>query len=202
PVALPTYPFQRERFWIDVDPPRPSGSAPRERDALLGRRLQVAGIDAVFEIDLSGPAADWVEEHRVQGHAVLPAAFYLAAAQRLAELVAPGEEIEVRELTVDAPLLRAHAELLQVVVQAARDGEWTASFSSGSTSSSAGFREHATLRLVRAAFTPSNAMLPAAGSERAAAGEDIYRMFSERGLAYGPSFRKLTALRSNGGTSV
>ena len=125
-----------------------------------------------------------------------------AAGRRLAELVAPREGIELRDLTIVTPLLRAAAVKLQVVVQAAGDGEWTVRFSSGPMAPNGGFREHATLRLARAPFTPSAAPIPAVGPAAATGAEDIYRMFAERGLEYGPSFRRLVEVRSHAGISI
>jgi acyl transferase domain-containing protein/NADPH:quinone reductase-like Zn-dependent oxidoreductase/acyl carrier protein len=199
---LPTYPFRRERFWIDADLPVPPNAQREQCDPLLGKRLHVAGMEAVFQLDLRAAACDWIEEHCVQGHAVLPAAFYLAAAQRLAEIVSPDAEVEARDLTVEAPLIRGQVDFLQAVVQRTGDGEWTARFSSGSTTTNGTFRDHAHVRLARAAFQPPGTPWSATEAAATANADEIYRMFAERGLAYGPSFRLLTELRSSGSISV
>jgi acyl transferase domain-containing protein/NADPH:quinone reductase-like Zn-dependent oxidoreductase/acyl carrier protein len=73
-VALPTYPFQRQRFWLEAPQPVPS------HHALLGQRLEVAIQDIVFEASLGVDTPEFLAEHRVHGLAVFPAAGFLVMA--------------------------------------------------------------------------------------------------------------------------
>jgi acyl transferase domain-containing protein/threonine dehydrogenase-like Zn-dependent dehydrogenase len=81
PVDLPSYPWQHKRYWIR---PRPASLPPvvPARDAagahaLLGTRIDVAGIDSrVFAGD-SLSAAYWLGDHRVFGQIVMPGAAIL-----------------------------------------------------------------------------------------------------------------------------
>ena len=88
-VSLPAYPWQRTRHWLRRQLPRLATEHRRERHPLLGRRITVAGVDAiVFE---GGPAAaqSWLADHRVFGRLLMPAAAVMelllaAAAQAMA----------------------------------------------------------------------------------------------------------------------
>ena len=127
PVALPTYPFQRKRFW-------PSSSS-RAGDAgaaglietdhpLLGGAIEdPEGGGLTFVGQISGEAQPWLAEHDGSGVALLPAAAFVEMA--LAAGVEAGCEA-LRELTVAAPLVlpAAGAVRLQVALSAAAaDGE-------------------------------------------------------------------------------
>lgn len=78
-VHLPTYPFQRKRFWID--PPRTDrgpGVVPA-RSALLGRRLRLPGGHEVrFESRWSAHAPAYLDDHRLFETVVVPGASHLA----------------------------------------------------------------------------------------------------------------------------
>jgi len=87
-VNLPTYPFQRERYWI-----APSGSKSRRRNEhyqkrvsdqpshpLLGQRLLSALKQIQFESQLSFKMFPFTRDHRFYGMAVFPAAAYLEMA--------------------------------------------------------------------------------------------------------------------------
>src|SRR5207302_514883 len=71
-VALPTYPFQRKRYWlgsgIGVAPRRGDGS-PLERTGhpLLGSVLAVGEGEKVFEARLGVGSTPYLGEHRVFG---------------------------------------------------------------------------------------------------------------------------------------
>ncbi len=69
-VALPLYPFQRQRYWI------PEGK--RGKGTWLGARIPTAGREAVFEGRLSGRSPGELGEHRVHGRVVMPAAGHVA----------------------------------------------------------------------------------------------------------------------------
>ncbi|GAB3823362.1 hypothetical protein GCM10027610_000190 [Dactylosporangium cerinum] len=85
-VDLPTYPFQRQRFW-------PSGAS----EALLGTGVQLAdGDGTVFTGRLSLSTHPWLADHRVLDRVLLPGTAFVELALHAGA---------VRELTIEAPLV-------------------------------------------------------------------------------------------------
>jgi acyl transferase domain-containing protein/acyl carrier protein len=67
-VSIPTYPFQRQHYWLD-----------RARDAsLTGTRIETALGDVVSESVLRAGSPSWLADHRVAGQTVVAGSHYLA----------------------------------------------------------------------------------------------------------------------------
>ena len=88
-VHLPTYPWQRERYWLDL----PKGDKPTKRrranlaDAsglqihpLLHERLQLPVKQVIFSSYLGKNTPAYLADHRVFGQVIFPAAAYLEIA--------------------------------------------------------------------------------------------------------------------------
>ncbi|ETW96824.1 MAG: hypothetical protein ETSY1_25090 [Candidatus Entotheonella factor] len=79
-IALPTYPFQRQRYWLEAPQltPRLQTSGSGQDHPLLGRRLTLPQSREIrFESQLSQQAPDWLMHHQVYGQVVVPAAVFL-----------------------------------------------------------------------------------------------------------------------------
>ncbi|MFE2941310.1 SDR family NAD(P)-dependent oxidoreductase [Streptomyces sp. NPDC059255] len=183
---LPTYPFQRRRYWLD--PPRPAvgGSG----GALLGPALVAPDSPRIVHGGSLGVRAHgWLADHAVGDSVVVPATMFVEIALR-AGAAAGGGTGAVGELTIEAPLRLTDDDVpLQVVVDGERidiyarrrpDDPWT---------------RHASGRL-RAPRGPAperyGAEWPPAGAERIEVA-DRYGSFG-----YGPAFRAVTALWRRG----
>ncbi|WP_027133349.1 type I polyketide synthase [Geminicoccus roseus] len=70
-IALPTYPFARERYWIA--PP-----APARDKAWLQPPQRIAGTGLVILNGRLGQDSAWIRDHRVEGTTILPATGFLA----------------------------------------------------------------------------------------------------------------------------
>ncbi len=92
-LELPTYPFQRRRFWpktsgiagIDGQGPSVSG--------ILGSAKDLASGDSVYTSRLSVKSQPWLSDHVIYGTVVVPGATY--AAMALAAVGAPGRAKDV-----------------------------------------------------------------------------------------------------------
>ena len=86
-IALPGYPFQRERYWVEAPRRRRSATG----HPLLGGRHDSASGVISFDTDVFPSDPAWLGDHRVFGRLVAPGALYgtMAAAAGAAETPGP-----------------------------------------------------------------------------------------------------------------
>ena len=222
-VGLPTYAFQRERYWLaaltlGTGDLAAAGQSSAEHP-LLGAALALADERGwLFTGRLSLATHPWLADHAVMGVALLPGTGFLelalhAGAQAGCELV--------RELTLHAPLLlpeqggagngaQGGVQVQVSLGEADESGQRTLAIYSRPQSAG---EEH----LVHDAWTrhASGLLAPALGAQDsgtplAEAGtwpprgaepvalEHLYDDLSERGLEYGPAFQGLRAVWRRG----
>ncbi len=116
-VTLPTYPFQRHRYWIDVHPTRTVGNL---QHPLLGERLNLARTEAVFfENQVSSTSAPFLADHQVFGATVLPAVGYLEMAVAAGNLAKAGNGLTA--VTFQQALLLDQPQTVQLILSSAGD---------------------------------------------------------------------------------
>ncbi|HVV11366.1 type I polyketide synthase [Amycolatopsis sp.] len=116
-VALPTYPFERKRFWLTAPSPGGTGSG----HPFLTGETELAGTEGlVCEGTISVQAQPWLADHTVGGAILLPGTAFAELAAHAGERAGtPG----VGELTLEAPLVlpETGSVRLQVAVGAAEE---------------------------------------------------------------------------------
>ncbi|MBH5338034.1 SDR family NAD(P)-dependent oxidoreductase [Streptomyces pactum] len=108
PVELPTYPFQRERYWLTAPPARTGERAVADLGLsttghpMLGAAVELPdGQGVVATARLSLTAHPWLADHVVGGVALLPGTAFVELAMAAGSLV--GRDL-LEELTITAPL--------------------------------------------------------------------------------------------------
>ncbi|OCB21630.1 type I polyketide synthase [Mycobacterium intracellulare] len=98
-VELPTYPFQRRRFW-----PKTSGIAldggAGPSSGILGNAKDLASGDSVYTSRLSVKSQPWLSDHVIYGTVVVPGATYAAMA-----LAAVGAPARVKDVFFYEPII-------------------------------------------------------------------------------------------------
>ena len=101
-IELPSYPFQRERYWID--PPRRRRAAAGH--PLLGARHESPRGEVMFETEMFPTEPAWLDDHRVFGRVIMPGALYgaMAAAASLSE---GAQSVDVEDLQLHTAMVFA-----------------------------------------------------------------------------------------------
>nr|WBO81702.1 SDR family NAD(P)-dependent oxidoreductase [Streptomyces sp. SBE_14.2] len=199
-VALPTYAFQRRRYWLDPVPGgRGTGGHP-----LLGSVVTLADSSALVSTGvLSTRSHPWLADHTVAGRAVLPTAALLDIALHLGarvgcDHVASLDQDQALVLDGDA------AVELQVVVDAPSDDGTRAFTCHSRPAGSEGddWTRHAQGLLAPASPVPVDdfAGRPPADAEELDPAEidALYEAARDAGLGHGAAFRALTAVWRTG----
>ncbi len=197
-LALPTYPFQRARYWVNFEPKAPPAGRARNvatlAHPLLGERLRSPARTITYQNWLSADQFSYLNDHRVDGSAMLPGTAYIECALAAGELFFQGAPVRVEDLTIHTALRVADGEqrLLQAILtpgepgeaqldiytQAGEDDPWTL---------------HASARLRQAApaipQAPETLESIQARCAAARSADEHYAGLSASGLAFGESLK-------------
>jgi myxalamid-type polyketide synthase MxaE and MxaD len=194
-VSLPSYPWQRQRYWFDQlasgEPPETAAAHP-----LLGCACEPA-LSAepmrIWEGELAPGCPAYLADHRVAGDVVLPGAACLEMALAAAREVWPGEPLAVRDAVFETPLRFDGDKARRVQAALILRGD-DAEFSLFSRAGGSAWVRHATAKVGPAPErVPAADRIPVPAGTEVAAG-DHYAAMAEQGLDYGPKFRALERL--------
>ncbi|MBL1120984.1 SDR family NAD(P)-dependent oxidoreductase, partial [Streptomyces sp. 110] len=212
-VELPTYPFQRKRYWLEAGGAVgnvASAGLRSEEHPLLGAAVRLPDSDGcLFTGRLSARTHAWLADHAVLGSVVVPGTAFVDLA-----LHAGGrfDCDQVDDLVLEAPLVlpeRGAIQLQVMVAGADDDGRRSVTVYSRQESADEDgpWTRHATGLLTQvegpeAAISAELSVWPPRDAE-AIDISGMYERFALGGLAYGPAFQGVRAAwRREGGAST
>ncbi|MGW3011043.1 SDR family NAD(P)-dependent oxidoreductase [Streptomyces sp. NPDC001219] len=198
---LPTYPFQRQRYWPTPRALATAGVSPAGHP-LLSATVELADGSHLFTGRLSVRDQPWLADHALAGTAVVPGTAFLELA------LLAGDRADcphVEDLTLVSPLVLAERDPMDLqAALGADDGQGRRPFTVHARHVDPAPGEpwtlHATGTLSAAhpePTAPAPSAWPPAGSEPLPV-EDLYERLSAGGFDYGPLFQGLRAAWRHG----
>ena len=134
-IPLPTYPFQRQRFWFtqrgrETTRARPVAQAGQH--PLLGARLRTRSVVTTFQAELTPSYPAHLGDHVVMGQRILPGAAYLEMALSAAHQATGDPSWIAADVEFREPCIFDEPRLLETVISAA-DEKGRRSFEIAST---------------------------------------------------------------------
>ncbi len=131
-VVLPTYPFQRERYWLEIAndyQQAPYLSTAKNQQPLLGEQLNLAGIENQYRFQsyLRSQSPDYLSDHQVFEQVLFPATGYLEIATKAGKnILTTQEQIVVADVVIMRGLVLPATEIktVQTVVSSTANNSY------------------------------------------------------------------------------
>jgi pimaricinolide synthase PimS1 len=181
-LALPTYPFERTRYWLAA---KPGGhQTAGDGHPLAPSATEHPTTGGSLHTGRIGPDSHpWTADHAVSGTVLLPGAALVDLVARLGP---------VAELTLEEPLVLDTTRTLRMVVDPGETGDSVALYSREGDGE---WTRHAVGLLADTATAPDTEWAP---SGEAVDISDAYERLADAGYEYGPVFQGLRSLREDG----
>ncbi|MFC1975072.1 SDR family NAD(P)-dependent oxidoreductase [Chloroflexota bacterium] len=206
-VVLPTYPFQRQRYWFETASPRqttPRRAATPGVHPLLGQRLPSALKSFQFEAQLSSDFPSFLADHRVYGLVVVPAAAFVEMGLAAATAAFGSGHHRLEDMMIQEALILPEGEIRTIQSILTPEGADQASFQIFSQAEESDeWKLHASgqVRLNQPSDTPIQETDLFSNIQDRCQEEIDLEMFYTRlrdlGLDYGPRFQGITRLWRN-----
>ncbi|PXW29589.1 type I polyketide synthase [Paraburkholderia caballeronis] len=200
-VALPSYPWQRERYWLEPSAEAYNLVNRRREHPLLGYRLHEHAFGWENQLDPIG--LPLLADHVVDGAAAFPGAGYVEMALAAARVFLGTQTCALENVEIRSPVVfqSQHAKLFRLMIDPR-----TAAFTieTRDRMSAEPWALNVTGRMLASGSTlDASCEVPAATlsqllAQPALNGDDLYASTAAIGLAYGPAFRWISSVRVAG----
>jgi malonyl CoA-acyl carrier protein transacylase len=195
--SLPVHPWQRQTHWLESPAVRAYRTNPLDHP-LLGRRVYGPGARWEVQIDLA--RLPELADHRIRGDSVMPAAAYVEQMLAVGRALFGNVPIVINHLELDRMLILDQPRSM-TVVRDETSGRTTISSESDNDGDPWVTQAHA--RVLPSAGALQASAFPFSHDQASKPGtsvsvNELYRRLDEGGNRYGPYFRCVRSLRSDG----
>lgn len=203
--ALPTYPFQRKRYWVD-DVTFPGSLQPSLAAGLVAHPASPLIAERVFSVALSLEANSDLADHVVAGRVLTPMTAFLVMALEAARQTVGLDSIVLEDVVLaERAVLEPGQPLpMQIVLSPADEpGSWTFSIISLSPGREAGYVLHASGRASPGSAAAQSLEEPEATADMIVIDAKAHlEALRARGLEFGPAFQGVQQVRRKSGIAV
>ncbi|QWP74771.1 HSAF biosynthetic non-ribosomal peptide synthetase/polyketide synthase [Lysobacter sp. K5869] len=187
-IALPRYPFKRDRYWVEPRPVEQIRLGQLDHP-LLGRRM--ANAEPTWEARLDAEQQPYLQDHRIQGNVLFPAAGYIEMAVQAVRAMTGGASAAIADIELRKAMFLSDAEATTAQLSFSSDG---AGFNISTLGADGGERTVHAAGSVRASQgrRAAPALDARAVRERSPlylARSACYQQLGEMGYHYGPAFQ-------------
>ncbi len=105
-ISLPTYPFQRQRYWFDI-PQEIISSKPNRKNIihpLLGQHINSPLKQDIFQSHIQSDTINWLQDHRIEDKVVFPGTAYLEMAIACSFFQSEKLPLAIKNINITTPL--------------------------------------------------------------------------------------------------
>lgn len=214
-VSLPTYPFQRRRFWVNTEPAvaslNPSAYTRNSGHPVLGEQIALAlTSENVYASTINIDALPYLSDHRVFGKAVAPATAYVEMALAAGRDNFGTGNLVLEKVEYHEGLFLAESETVDMQLVLTKEGRTSAYFKIHSRThqlSNSPWRLHASGRIetIEKKSKPNQTVPLEAIKRHCTQAMDVqsfYAWLGGRGYEFGPYHQGIEALWRGAGESL
>ncbi|MFC3051560.1 non-ribosomal peptide synthetase [Kordiimonas pumila] len=193
-LSLPLYPYALKRFSLPIEKGDQQETVPQDTPRPKAPLTPKAVSTTKFELELTGDEF-FLTDHVILGQQILPGVAYLEMVQQAASMLIKAP-ITLKKTVWLKPMVVESVTTISIVFSQRGDSDWLAQVYAKTASGEQ--IEYAQIKVMQvgafsAALADLDALKAQAGNSYSA--EDIYRIFDDMKLSYGPGHRPVREIK-------